>query len=136
MNTSKVFMTAIAGIVAIGGLTFYVMQQSPSLSATSGASAGSLAKSSAKITVGEDKKVVSYEGQTGKTALQLLRSTAQVGTEQSTSGEFVTVINGVEADGMEHLWSLYSNGEFVNADAQTYQTTTGEHIEWRVEAVQ
>jgi len=83
-----------------------------------------------------DKKTVSYEGQTGKTALEILKSLAQVQTQNSSYGEFVTGINGVTADGAKQFWSFYVNGKLASEGAGTYKTTNGQKIEWRVEDVQ
>jgi hypothetical protein len=90
---------------------------------------------SAKLTVSEDKKIVSYEGQTGKTALSILQSLANVTTQSSSYGEFVTGINGIEANGKTEFWSFYVNGKMASEGAGTYKTTNGEKIEWRIEEV-
>lgn len=86
-----------------------------------------------KLTVSEDKKTVSYEGQTGKTALAILQTLAEVKTEQSSFGDFVSGINGVEADSSKEYWSFYVNGAYASEGAGTYQTKNGEKIEWRLE---
>jgi hypothetical protein len=88
------------------------------------------------LTSSADKKTVSYEGQTGKTALETLKSLAQVKTQSSSYGDFVTSINGVAADGSKQFWSFYVNGKLASEGAGTYKTTNGQKIEWRVEDVQ
>lgn len=86
-----------------------------------------------KLTVSEDKKTVSYEGQTGKTALEILQTLAEVKTEASSFGDFVSGINGVDADSSKEYWSFYVNGAYASEGAGTYQTKDGEKIEWRLE---
>src|ERR1700749_4078430 len=86
----------------------------------------------AGLTSSSDKKTVSYEGQTGKTALEILKSAAKVQTQSSSYGEFVTTINGVQADGTKQFWSFYVDCKMASEGASTYKTTNGQKIEWRV----
>ncbi|MDO8265521.1 MAG: DUF4430 domain-containing protein, partial [Candidatus Saccharibacteria bacterium] len=73
------------------------------------------------------------EGQTGKTALEILQQGTEVTTESSDFGDFVTGINGNIADSSKNYWSFYVNGAYASEGAGTYKTTDGEKIEWRLE---
>lgn len=138
MKNIKLTVIALiaALVVGVGGVSLYTVnrnddkvdnQQSTSQQTTE--------QTTAKLTSSEDKKTVSYEGQTGKTALEVLKSLADVKTKDSSYGEFVVAINGVEADGTAEFWSFYVNGTLASEGAGTYKSTNGEKIEWRVEKV-
>lgn len=88
-----------------------------------------------KLTSSEDGRTVSYKGEEGKTALDVLKSLAKVETKESTYGEFVTSINGVAADGTTEFWSFYVNEKLASEGAGTYQTKPTDTIEWKVEKV-
>lgn len=85
-----------------------------------------------KATVNEGGTVVSYPGQTGQTALAILKEVAETETEESSFGEFVTTINGVEGNGPKY-WLFYVDGEAATVGASEYVTSDGESIEWRLE---
>ncbi len=87
------------------------------------------------LTFSEDKKTVSYVGQTGKTALEILKEKTEVSVEQSSFGEFVTGINGLVADSTKEYWAFYVDGQYGSEGAGTYQTKDGEAIEWKLEAI-
>ncbi len=93
------------------------------------------AESNADITISEDKKTVSYQGEEGRTALVVLKELTEVETKTESFGEFVTGINGVMADSSKEYWSFYVNGEYASEGAGTYQTKEGELIEWKLEAI-
>lgn len=80
---------------------------------------------------------VSYEGKNDKTALELLKDSHKVETKEfSGMGEFVTAIDGVEAEDGKNFWAFYVNGEMAAEGAGTYKTKDGEKIEWRLDAIQ
>ena len=136
MTKARLLVATIAGFVGISGIAFYTAQQYRQPSNTSAAQVRSLLKTPSSLQISNDKKSVSFAGQDGKTALALLRAGAQVKTEQSSFGEFVTAINGVEADGITQLWAFYVNDQLADDAAETYITKAGERIEFRVENVQ
>ena len=79
---------------------------------------------------------VSYQGEEGKTALELLRVNHQVETEEfSGLGEFVTAINGIKA-GDSHFWAFYVNGQQAQVGASQYETKNSDQIEWKLEKIQ
>lgn len=73
-----------------------------------------------------------YEGENGKTAMDLLKSKAKVETTDSSFGSFVVSINAVP-NSTDHFWMFYVNGELASTGADQYQTKEGDKIEWRYE---
>ena len=84
------------------------------------------------VTISEDGTTVSYSGEEGKSALDLLKELTEATTEDSDFGEFVTGINGVDGGGTQ-FWLFYVNDEAATVGAADYQTMTGDTIEWRLE---
>jgi hypothetical protein len=89
----------------------------------------------AKLTISLDKKSVSYEGQSGRTALDVLKSLTSVTTQQSDYGQFVTGISGVNAENGKQFWAFYVNGVLASEGAGTYISKNSEKIEWKMEAI-
>lgn len=76
---------------------------------------------------------VTYDGVTGKTALELLKSNATVVTKNDPSlGEYVVSIDGEDGNGSKY-WLYYVDGKAATVGAGEYKTKTGEKIEWRLE---
>lgn len=73
---------------------------------------------------------VTYSGQDGKNALELLQSGHRV--DVSSAG-FVNAIDGV-APADHQFWALYVNGKQAEVGAKDYQTKTSDQIEWKLEA--
>ncbi|MEK7637370.1 MAG: DUF4430 domain-containing protein [Patescibacteria group bacterium] len=73
---------------------------------------------------------VTYAGQDGKNALELLQSTHQV--DVSTQG-FVNAIDG-KKPGDRQFWAFYVNCKQAEVGAKDYQTTNGDKIEWKLES--
>ena len=81
------------------------------------------------------EKVISYEGQDGKTALELLKEGRDVKTEESSIGVFVTGIDDTENTN-EKFWMFYVDDQLAPLGADQYKTKAGEKIEWRFEKLQ
>jgi hypothetical protein len=76
---------------------------------------------------------VTYKGQNGKTALELLKLNADVVTKDSAYGPYVDSING-KAGGIEgKYWAFYVNGQMAQVGANDYATKDGDKIEWKFE---
>jgi len=73
-----------------------------------------------------------YEGENGKSALDLLKDKAKVETTDSSFGSFVVSINGT-SNSADHFWMFYVNGNLASTGADQYQTKEGDKIEWRYE---
>lgn len=80
-------------------------------------------------------QTVAYDGEEGKTALELLKAKAQVEVQESSLGAFVTSINGTQNSG-DHFWLFYVNGSLGTVGADQYTTKNGDKIEWRYEQFQ
>ncbi|MFA6423535.1 MAG: DUF4430 domain-containing protein [Patescibacteria group bacterium] len=77
-----------------------------------------------------NSKLVSYVGEDGKTAYELLKKNATVEAQESTAGAFVQSINNVKNTDKE-FWIFYVNGEMSNSASDKYITKVGDKIEWR-----
>ena len=78
---------------------------------------------------------VRYQGQEGRTALDILRATHDVETQNFAGvGDFVKKIDGVEADS-SHFWSFYVNGAQATEGAGTFITKSSDSIEWKLEEI-
>jgi hypothetical protein len=75
--------------------------------------------------------VLAYEGEDGKTALDLLKAKAKVRTSTNQFGELVEEINGVRSEGGSYL-IYFVNGAKAKTGAGNYITKKGEKIEWRL----
>ena len=76
---------------------------------------------------------VGYNGQDGKTALELLKANATVVTKDSSYGPYVDSINGVQGGTDGKYWAFYVNDEMAQVGADAYQTKSGDKIEWKFE---
>lgn len=75
---------------------------------------------------------ISYQGQDGKTAFELLDASHELEVQQSDIGTLVTKIDGVGGES-DAFWLYYVNGEPATVAADKYQTKSGDLIEWRYE---
>lgn len=81
------------------------------------------------------EKVISYEGEEGKTALDLLKASHEIGTQDSSIGVFITSIDGVKNEDNKY-WMFYTEDQLAPIAADQYETKAGEKIEWRFERLQ
>ena len=78
---------------------------------------------------------VSYRGQEGKNALDLLKASHKVDVKTySGIGEFVDGIDGLKSDA-QHFWSFYVNGKQATVGAGSYTTKATDVIEWKFERI-
>lgn len=82
----------------------------------------------------DPSKPVSYRGEEGKTAMQLLKSKHVVETKNYSFGEMVTSIDGVNPDA-RHFWGFYVNGKLAQVGADAYVTKATDSIEWKLEEI-
>lgn len=75
---------------------------------------------------------LTYRGEDGKTALELLKTHANVQTKTSSLGEYVTAINGNDGGGKKY-WIFYVNGKESQEGAGAYVTHNGDVIQWRLQ---
>jgi hypothetical protein len=79
----------------------------------------------------EERLILAYAGEEGRTALELLKSRARVRTSTSDLGELVEEINGVRS-GEGYNLIYFVNGAMAKTGAGNYVTRTGERIEWKL----
>jgi len=79
----------------------------------------------------EERPVIAYEGEDGKTALELLKAHAKVRTATSQLGELVEEINGV-ASGNGRYLIYFVNGAMAKTGASQYVTRRGDKVEWKL----
>ncbi len=79
----------------------------------------------------EENPTVSYTGEEGKSALELLHEYASY--EQEASG-LIHIIDGRKADNKRReYWAFYVNGKMAQVGPADYQTKKGDKIEWKIE---
>lgn len=81
------------------------------------------------------EKTIAYDGQDGKTALDILKASHDVKTEDSSTGSFVTSIDGT-VNTTDTYWMFYVNNELASVSSDQYQTKNSDKIEWRFEKLQ
>jgi len=78
-----------------------------------------------------DEYRVAYEGEDGKTVLELLHDHAEsVVTEQQGEDQLVTAINGIEHGVGGRYWIYYVNGQAGQVAASRMTTVGGDSVEW------
>lgn len=81
------------------------------------------------------EKTISYDGQAGKNALELLKASHQVESQDSSIGVFVTGIDDLKNEGNKY-WMFYVDGQLAALGADQYITKDSNKIEWRYESLQ
>lgn len=76
---------------------------------------------------------VSYRGQDGKTALELLKASHDTKTNSSQAGEMVTSIDGISQTEKE-FWMYDVNGTQPSVGADQYQTKSNDTIHWQLKS--
>lgn len=80
---------------------------------------------------------VAYDGEEGRTALEILKGIKPVETKAYTGiGEMVVGIDGVKPEDSSEFWAFYVNGKQAQVGADQYVTKKGEKIEWKLEKIQ
>ncbi|MCK9793351.1 DUF4430 domain-containing protein [Isoptericola sp. 4D.3] len=104
---------------------------------TDGASPSVSASADATEQVAENVGEFSYEGEDGKTALELLQEKDPDAQVQG-AGEmaYVTTIQGREADPETEFWGLYVDDEMAQVGAGSLETKDGQTITWKLEKVE
>ncbi len=135
MGNANFIKALIIGLpLLFGGVTVYnAAQPDTSDQSSTEQIVESVEQDMAGVTIGADGTTATYEGMTGKTALEILREGTEVGTEESSFGEFVRSIDGRIADEETEYWAFLVDGEYASEGAGTYETTDGEQIEWVLE---
>ena len=77
---------------------------------------------------------ITYQGQDGQNALDLLKAGHQVEAKHYSFGDLVTGIDGIAPD-TTHFWAMYVNGNFSQVGASAYVTKSTDIIKWQIDAV-
>lgn len=77
---------------------------------------------------------IEYNGQDGKNALDLLKSSHNVEAKQYSFGSFVNSIDGIAPDA-NHFWAFYINDQFSQVAADKYITKSSDKLKWQMDAV-
>ena len=88
---------------------------------------------SATITTQQPVDRVAYIGTKGLSILTQLRQVAQVETQTSSYGEYVTGINGLQGGTDGKYWTYYIDGKLATVGAASYTSIGGERVEWKFE---
>lgn len=113
--------------IGLGGAYAYQNQQETPSPASPVAEVTEIKPS---VVVQADK--VSYRGEAGKNALELLKKHVSVETKTSSLGEYVVSINGNDGGGTKY-WLFYVNDKQASVGADAYVSQAGDSIEWRLE---
>ena len=81
------------------------------------------------------EKTISYAGQDGKTALDILKASHTIKTQDSSIGVFVISIDETSNTDTEY-WMFYVNDQLAPVGADQYQTKDTDKIDWRFEKLQ
>lgn len=74
---------------------------------------------------------LSYEGENGKTALQLLEQQGIV--EKNSTGMVININNRKADDKKKEYWAFYINGQKAEVGPAEYQTQDSDTIRWKIE---
>ncbi len=77
---------------------------------------------------------IEYQGQDGRTALDLLKASHTVEAKSYSFGDLVTGIDGISPDA-SHFWAMYVNGEFSQVGASAYVTKSTDVIKWQMDEI-
>ena len=85
------------------------------------------------IEFSNEGKELSYKGQSGKTALELLSAGTEVLMNGNDKNTFIVGINGVNAVSDENeYWGFFVNGEVASVGAGSYITSDSDIISWKL----
>lgn len=121
--TTKTITLAVAGLVLISGA---------GISLWSNTVDDSPKKTESSVSTKTQTEKLTYQGEDGKSALQLLKKHAKVETKSSSLGEYVVSINGSDGDGKKY-WLYYVNDQEANVGAGAYITRNSDKIEWKLQ---
>lgn len=122
MKYQKIIAPAVAAVIVISGLSYaaFAGKHTPSSSTSPATSVPAT-------------PTVAYQGQDGKTALELLKQQKpSTVTKASSLGDYVVSIDGNDGGGNKY-WLFYINGAEASVGAGAYVTKSSDSIEWRLQ---
>lgn len=132
MKISKGVWVVIITLIIAGGAFWLVSANNSSDTNDAEQNQTEQAAPANEIVFNADGTVAAYDGVPGEIALTTLKSLTDVSVQESAYGEFVTGINGVEADSSTNFWGFYVNGEMATVGAGEYVAEEGDQIEWQL----
>jgi hypothetical protein len=128
--SKKSKILAVAATVLIAGAAIFGVSL-----ATKDKPAPAPSQNTAQQTQQAPATEVSYKGEDGKNALELLKRGHKVETTNySGLGDFVTSIDGATADS-KHFWAFYVNESQAQVGASAYVTKSADTITWKLEEI-
>ena len=82
--------------------------------------------------ISNDNKTITYNGEEGTTALDLLIKKCTVESNGTGESAYVTSINGITANSANEFWSFKINGEMAAVGAGSYITKNSDTITWEL----
>lgn len=131
MNKKSIIAIVVAVLIATAVIVTVLLMNQPKTVETK-----KVDNTSATTTIQPATKdtSVTYSGVEGKTALELLRSSATVETSGEGDMAFVTSVNGVKADSTKNqFWSFNVNGAPASVGAGSYVTKNIDTITWKLD---
>ena len=130
----KILLSIVVAVALLGGATAVVWDNRAEHDANKAkvATAQQTPAASQDVKAASTKEV-SYKGEEGKTALELLRQHATVVTKDSSYGPYVDSIGGVKGGTDGKYWMFYVNGQQATVGANDYVTKAGDTIQWKFE---
>lgn len=143
MKESKIIIIMVIAVVAglVGGVVMFATGSQPAgtgdlREAAQGRMSEQAGQTPETPEKAEPQKKVSYQGEEGRSALELLKQKHEVETDTFDGiGEFVVSIDGVVADD-KHFWAVYVNDQLSQVGASEYITKLDDTITWKLEAIQ
>ena len=148
MTARKIEIFVIVVIIALVGI-IYAFQQTPVLAPTNDTvttdqNNQTTPSTNTSVKPGTDPApppaqqvpttTITYQGQDGKNALELLKANHQVEAKHYSFGDLVTGIDGVTPDS-KHFWALYINDKFSQVGASSYITKSSDTIKWQMDSI-
>lgn len=118
LDKSRAFFLAALLIVTVAGVAMLVPKQINTTATTNAL-----------------QHVVSYVGEDGQNALDLLKAHHAVAAQQFSIGAFVTSIDGISAP-TNYFWAFSVNGKPSDVGADTYITKNSDTLSWQLERIQ
>jgi hypothetical protein len=79
--------------------------------------------------------IVTYQGEDGRSALELLTVFHKVKIKHYSFGDQVIAIDDVEPDGTTAFWEFYVNGKSSPVGAGSYVTKSSDILSWKVSKI-